>query len=249
MISSEFTHANPAHIIFNMSGLLVFGVDVEKMYGTAYYMAINFALIAISTVLSLGFYALMAFCIPVIYRGGPQNFYNCGVGYSNVLFGLAMIFSYVGDPYVNLFGMCRQDKKLVPWLYMLMIYFTIPDSSFLGHFCGLLAGLLIKFGGINFFMPRFTWIHDFDLDRGLSHQDPSPIGYFPAKPEIKSDFDGYLWSVAWNATKNAVLKVRHRLFGYEYVSGPPEPVICPNAIELEDRRASSTRVSINSDSF
>ena len=54
-----------------MSGLLVFGVDVENMYGTAYYMAINFALIVVSSVLSLGFYALMAFCVPVIYRGGP----------------------------------------------------------------------------------------------------------------------------------------------------------------------------------
>jgi membrane associated rhomboid family serine protease len=71
LLSSEFTHANPAHIMFNMSGLLVFGVDVENMYGTAYYMAINFALIVVSSILSLGFYALMAFCVPVIYRGGP----------------------------------------------------------------------------------------------------------------------------------------------------------------------------------
>jgi membrane associated rhomboid family serine protease len=54
-----------------MSGLLVFGVDVEKTYGTAYYLAINIALIILSTILSLGFYAFMSFFIPVIYRGGP----------------------------------------------------------------------------------------------------------------------------------------------------------------------------------
>jgi membrane associated rhomboid family serine protease len=54
-----------------MSGLLVFGVDVEKTYGTAYYFAINVGLIIVSSILSLGFYAFMAFCIPVIYRGGP----------------------------------------------------------------------------------------------------------------------------------------------------------------------------------
>jgi hypothetical protein len=156
-----------------------------------------------------------------------------------------MIFSYVGDPYFNVFGMCRIDKKLMPWLYMLLIYFTIPDSSFLGHFCGLLAGLLIKFGGIHLLMPRYSWIHEFDQDNTLTEGTSS--GYFPAKPEIETDFDGYLWDLTWKRVIHAVMKVRQRLFGYNMVPEPPEPVICPNAIELEDRRASSTRV--NSDSF
>jgi len=157
-----------------MSGLLVFGVDVEKTYGTAFYLALNFMIALLSTVMSLFFYLLMAYCVPISFRGGPQNFYNCGVGYSNVLFGIALVFSYVGDPHFNFFNICRIDKKLMPWFYMLMIYFTIPDSSFLGHFCGLIAGLMIKFAGIYILMPRFEWIKEFD------DTIPYKYGYYPA---------------------------------------------------------------------
>ena len=112
----------------------------------------------------------------------------------------------MGEPYFNVFGMCRIDKKLMPWLYMLLIYFTIPDSSFLGHFCGLLAGLLIKFGGINFLMPRFSWIHEFDQVNWLTEGTSS--GYFQAKPEIETDFDAYFWDLTWKRAKHAVMKVR-----------------------------------------
>jgi hypothetical protein len=118
-----------------------------------------------------------------------------------------MIFSYVGDPYVNILGMCRLDKKLVPWLYMLMIYFTIPDSSFLGHFCGLIAGLLIKFGGVYAVMPRYEWIQEFDQERGLTEGSPQ-IGYFPGQKEIETDFDAYIWDVTWKQAKHAIMKIR-----------------------------------------
>lgn len=162
MFTSEFTHGNPAHIIFNMSGLLLFGVEVEKTYGTAFYFVIHFALMLISTIMSLSFYAAMTYLVPMEYRGGPQNFYHCGVGYSNILFGIAMIFSFVGEPTQSFLGLCRIDKRYIPWFYMLLIYLTIPDSSFLGHLCGLLAGLMIKFGGLYYFLPRFEWLESFD---------------------------------------------------------------------------------------
>ena len=155
IITSEFTHANPAHIVFNMAGLLAFGVEVEKTYGTAFYFVINIMLIIVSVILSMTFYVTMVFLVPPQYRGGPENLFQCGVGYSNVLFGIAMIFAYVGDPYQNFFGLCRFEKKYIPWFYMLAIYVTIPESSFIGHFCGLIAGLLIKFAGLYFFMPRY----------------------------------------------------------------------------------------------
>ncbi len=99
IFTSEFTHANPAHIVFNMGGLLVFGVEVEKTYGSAFYFIINLMLMFVSVIISMIFFVLMVYVIPYEYRGGASNFFQCGVGYSNVLFGLAMVFSYVGDPY------------------------------------------------------------------------------------------------------------------------------------------------------
>lgn len=54
-----------------MSGLLVFGVDVEKTYGTTFYLALNFMIAFLSTLMSLGFYLLMAYFVPISFRGGP----------------------------------------------------------------------------------------------------------------------------------------------------------------------------------
>jgi hypothetical protein len=45
---------------------------------------------------------------------------------------------------------------------MLVIYATIPNSSFMGHFFGIVAGLLIKFGGLYVILPKYEWINDFE---------------------------------------------------------------------------------------
>ena len=65
ILTSEFTHGNPAHIIFNMSGLLIFGIDVEKTYGTAFYLLIHIMLMVISVLISMAFYVFMVFLVPV----------------------------------------------------------------------------------------------------------------------------------------------------------------------------------------
>ena len=138
-----------------MSGLLVFGVDVEKTYGTAFYTALHFGLMVISHTLYMTFSIIMINFIPISLRGGPDNYFTCTIGYSNVLFGLAMIFSFIGDGNVNFLGICYLEKKYVPWYYMLLIYVTIPNSSFLGHFCGIIAALLKKFCGLYILFPKY----------------------------------------------------------------------------------------------
>jgi len=146
----------------NMSTLLAFGVEVEKTYGTAFYAMLNFWLMMVSVGLSLAFSLFMAYVVPVKYHGGSAHFVECGVGYSNILFGIVLVFAYKGDPYVNFFGLCKFEKKYVPWFYLLAIYLMIPNSSFTGHFFGILAGLFLKFGGLFILLPRFSWIEDFD---------------------------------------------------------------------------------------
>ena len=128
-----------------------------------------------------------------------------------------MVFSYVGDPYINIFRICKLDKKLMPWLYMLMIYFTIPDSSFLGHFCGLIAGLLIKFCGVYLVLPSYDTISSFDETIDEDNSILCKQGYFKAKDVIDTDFDGWFWKTITSKIRKAFLRVRHRLFGYEYV--------------------------------
>lgn len=42
-----------------------------------------------------------------------------------------------------------------------------------------------------------------------------------------------MWDRMWFKIKNAFLKLRHKLLGYAYVPPPPDPIICPDAIEIE----------------
>ena len=85
----------------------------------------------------------MTYYVPVSVLGGSSNLTACAIGYSNILFGIAIVSSFIGDGNINFLGLCYFDKKFVPWYYMLLIYLTIPKSSFMGHFCGILAGLVI----------------------------------------------------------------------------------------------------------
>ncbi|CDW77565.1 uncharacterized protein at3g58460-like [Stylonychia lemnae] len=215
-----------------MCGLLVFGVEVEKTYGTAYYGMINFWLMMLSNIANMLFTALMVYLVPAEYRGGKENFFYCGVGYSNILFGLSIIFAYKGNQQQNFFGLCKFEKKYVPWFYMILIFFTIPNSSFIGHFLGIVSGLMIKFGGLYVLFPDYEWIASFD---GSFEHYLRGLRYLKATDEITQDFDSYMWTSMLRKIRMAFLKIRHKLLGYEYVRPMPDPVICPDSIELVTR--------------
>jgi len=48
IVTSEFTHGNAMHIIFNMLAFLAFGMEGERHYGTMCYAALNVWLMVIS---------------------------------------------------------------------------------------------------------------------------------------------------------------------------------------------------------
>ena len=73
---------------------------------------------------------------------------------------------------------------------MILIYLTIPGSSFIGHFCGLIAGLLIKFGGLYLVFPRYDWIAAFD---DIYSYKLGGVNYLRATSDIESDFNSLMW--------------------------------------------------------
>ncbi len=111
---------------------------------------------------------------------------------------------------------------------MLLIYLTIPNSSFIGHFCGILAGLLIKFAGLYVFMPRYEWIEGFDE---VFEYYLRSLGYCEAKREIENDFDSYMWKTMFGKITHWFNKLRQRFFGYQYIRPMPE-IICADSIEM-----------------
>jgi len=98
IVTSEFTHGNLSHIIFNSSTLIIFGVEVEKVYGTLFYATLHLWLMVLSQFFDIWFQFAMVYWVPD-FAGGRDLAYlsTCGVGYSNVLFGVLMLFAFTGD--------------------------------------------------------------------------------------------------------------------------------------------------------
>mmetsp|Transcript_10107 Transcript_10107/g.10062 ORF Transcript_10107/g.10062 Transcript_10107/m.10062 type:complete len:97 (+) Transcript_10107:567-857(+) len=95
-----------------------------------------------------------------------------------------MLFSFVGEEYSNIF--CFRIKKIYfPVLMLIIIYATMPQSSFMGHMCGILSALMIRFCGIYylpFFLPKQEWLMSFDSMYGAKLS--SKVAYFKATDKI-----------------------------------------------------------------
>ena len=53
-LTSEITHGSVGHIMCNMGIFLVWGMDIERTYGTAYYAALNVMIGTLSNFMSIG---------------------------------------------------------------------------------------------------------------------------------------------------------------------------------------------------
>jgi membrane associated rhomboid family serine protease len=82
-----FLHAGAGHILFNMLGVWMFGVELERMWGTrffSYYYAIT----------GIGGGVTMLLVSYLLYNGAPGSAYTTPtVGASGALFGLLLAFA------------------------------------------------------------------------------------------------------------------------------------------------------------
>ena len=72
-----------------------------------------------------------------------------------------------GDRYQELFGIIKVKKIYVPWIMLLLIEVSIPDTSLIGHFSGMIAALLLRFCNFKYFflpvMPEYEWLNAFEI--------------------------------------------------------------------------------------
>jgi hypothetical protein len=113
---------------------------------------------------------------------------TCGVGYSNILFGVLMLFAFTGDTYTSYFGF-RFRKICVPVSLLVLTSVAVPDSSFTGHFFGIIAALVIKFGGfLTFrFLPQLEWLVAFESGT-CTTAFSAKFMFYSVQDCIRSDF-------------------------------------------------------------
>jgi membrane associated rhomboid family serine protease len=138
-----FLHGGPLHILFNMLGIWMFGVELERLWGTRFflkYYAIT-GLAAGATVIAVGLLPLAV---------TAHTYTAVTIGASGALYGLLMAFAYYyPDRPLLMFLLFPIPAKYFVVIVGAMAFFSASNSqvSEAAHLGGLVFGYLYLRGG------------------------------------------------------------------------------------------------------
>ena len=133
---------------------MIFGITMEKRFGTLFFAAINIWAILISNGLHLLYIWLRVYILPEEIGGGSTEQLSVfGIGYSAVLFGILMLECLSGDKHVPVFG-CKVRKILLPFGYLAISQMLAPNADLIGHLTGIICGPLLKYCGFLNMRPQ-----------------------------------------------------------------------------------------------
>ncbi|XP_071451655.1 rhomboid-related protein 4-like [Hetaerina americana] len=140
---SAVEHGSDMHLYYNMISFISKARGLEQdMFGSC-----NFAvfLLLMTLLCSVTYVALSAILFRVLHDYAYMK--TCAIGFSGVVFALKALTTKREDA-VNPGGRLREiDGSLnlpfqnTVWSELILIYFLVPGSSFVGHLAGILAGM------------------------------------------------------------------------------------------------------------
>jgi membrane associated rhomboid family serine protease len=144
-VTYMFVHFGFSHILFNMLGIWMFGVELERMWGTRFFVRF-YAITGIGAALTTLLVALLPFQVTAAAYGSLTG------GASGALYGLLLAFAlYYPDRPILMFMLFP-----VPAKYFVMIVGTIsflsatggdPSVAHAAHLGGMLFGYVYLKGG------------------------------------------------------------------------------------------------------
>ena len=138
LVTYSFLHGGLPHLFFNMLGLYMFGSDVERLFGTRFYLAYYFASVVAAALLHLAVSALMG------ADAAPM------VGASGGIYGLLLAFGWYFPQrrVVLLFPpIPMKARTFVVVFATLELYFGVTQTAagvaHFAHLGGMLGGWLM----------------------------------------------------------------------------------------------------------
>ncbi|KAJ0390523.1 hypothetical protein P43SY_011001 [Pythium insidiosum] len=154
LVMSALLHGDDMHLYHNMISFLWKGYHLEHRFGPLRFATI----IAILLLLSHGCIVIVSYALSKFaHMHGPLH--QCSIGFSAVLFALKVLLNYGSPAITSVYGI-QVPTKYAAWLELLVIHFTVPRASFLGHMCGILAGYIFVATRMDnkLFSPVIAWI-------------------------------------------------------------------------------------------
>ncbi|XP_063694870.1 rhomboid-related protein 4-like [Bolinopsis microptera] len=147
LVLSGFYHLSDMHLYFNMASFLYKGTQLEPRLGTGRFAAVIGSLLVGSS----SVYCAIQFLAAQLL--GPAHIHSCAAGFSCVLFGLKVIMQSTSPPSHRLFGI---PIHMAYWSELVWISLISPNVSFVGHLAGIITGLLMTKGPLNFVLSGET---------------------------------------------------------------------------------------------
>jgi membrane associated rhomboid family serine protease len=144
-VTYMFLHADPLHILFNMLGIWMFGIELERIWGTPFfvkYYAVTGVGAAITTIL-----------VSLLPFGFTSAMYGVvTIGASGALYGLLLAFAlyYPTRPILMMLIFPIPAKYFVMIIGAMSLLFSISGAGGVAHFAhlgGLLFGYAYLQGG------------------------------------------------------------------------------------------------------
>ena len=145
LVTYMFLHADPLHILFNMLGIWMFGVELERMWGTPFFLkffAVTGGGAAITTVL-----------VSLLPFGFARFMYQIPtIGASGALYGILLAFAlyFPTRPILMMMIFPIPAKYFVMIIGGMSLLFAISSVGGVAHFAhlgGLLFGYVYLQGG------------------------------------------------------------------------------------------------------
>ena len=118
LVSNAFTHEGVFHLLFNMLSLVAWGATVERLCGTIRFVFLNLASVLLGSCL----YVAAAFAFAAL-AGRPTWLSGGAVGYSGVLFTLAVIESHVATASAtrSVCGILEIPRRVYPFVLLFLL--------------------------------------------------------------------------------------------------------------------------------
>lgn len=141
-ITYMFMHAGPTHILFNMLGVWMFGVELERMWGTNFFLR-YYAVTGIGAAITTIVVSLLPFEVTA------RTYGTVTVGASGALFGLLLAFAlYHPDRPILMAMLFPIPAKYFVVIIGALSYFSSPGGvAHAAHLGGVVFGYLYLQGG------------------------------------------------------------------------------------------------------
>jgi len=172
MFTSPLLHGDPTHLLYNMASVLSFERQIERQLGTLRHLECVFWAILLSKSIYI---AVALFYAHIL--DNDRFMRTSVVGYSGVLFYMAVteckLFAHMDrQMHVPFLGEIRVPAAWYPWALLALGELWNPQSSFLGHLSGILAGLVQMSGVLDGLLLSRQTIQQLELWSGPLLRDP-----------------------------------------------------------------------------